>query len=201
MVRTSIACSDAMVDYRVSPAPDSLRRQQITPAAESNRADDLVASRFPHRGPGAGNSSLRRMRIAMPSALLPLVPPTVAYLDQRWHYVQKSVRYNDSGQMLDIWRGQNQQPNAPVLIWVPGGAWVSGTRMTFQGHPLLSRMVERGWVCLSIDYRWAPWHRWPQQLEDVRAAVDWRMPTRWSSEAIPILLLSRGLPPAGIWPR
>lgn len=109
----------------------------------------------------------------MRSAIPPLIPPTLAYLDKRRQHVHKSVRYNGSGQMLDIWRGQNQRPNAPVLIWVPGGAWVSGSRMTFQGHALMSRMVKRGWVCLSIDYRVAPWYRWPCQLEDARAAVDW----------------------------
>lgn len=120
--------------------------------------------------PGSGS---RAIATVLRSALLPAVPPTLAYLDKRRQHVETSVRYNGSGQLLDIWRGPNQRPNAPVLIWVPGGAWVSGTRMTFQGHALMSRMVKRGWICLSIDYRVAPWDRWPNQLEDVRAALNW----------------------------
>jgi acetyl esterase/lipase len=30
-----------------------------------------------------------------------------------------------------------------------------------------------GWVCLSIDYRVAPNHRWPQHITDVKTAIAW----------------------------
>ena len=30
-----------------------------------------------------------------------------------------------------------------------------------------------GWVCLSIDYRVAPHHRWPQHITDVKTAIAW----------------------------
>lgn len=103
-----------------------------------------------------------------------MLPPAVAFLDhRRRHAAIKSVKYTPSGQRLDIWRGENTLPNAPMMVWVPGGAWASGSRMTFQGHALMSRMVDLGWVCLSIDYRTAPRHRWPSQYEDVTAAVNW----------------------------
>ena len=49
---------------------------------------------------------------------------------------------------------------APVLLFVPGGAWVHGSRM-LQGYALMAHLAEKGWVCLSIDYRVAPHHRWP----------------------------------------
>jgi acetyl esterase/lipase len=38
---------------------------------------------------------------------------------------------------------------------------------------LMSHLAEMGWVCLSIDYRVAPNHRWPQHITDVKAAIAW----------------------------
>ena len=58
-----------------------------------------------------------------------------------------------------MWRRKDlpAQP-APVLIFVPGGAWVHG-RCKGQGSALMSRLAEQGWVCLAIDYRVAPHRR------------------------------------------
>ena len=76
-------------------------------------------------------------------------------------------------QLLDVWRREDlpRQP-APVLIFVPGGAWVHGSRL-LQGYALMSHLAEMGWVCLSIDYRVAPHHRWPQHITDVKTAIAW----------------------------
>jgi acetyl esterase/lipase len=59
-----------------------------------------------------------------------------------------------------------------VLIFVPGGAWVHGSRM-LQGYALMSHLAERGWVCLSIDYRVAPHNPWPAHVADVKTAIAW----------------------------
>ena len=61
---------------------------------------------------------------------------------------------------------------APVLLFVPGGAWVQGTRV-LQGHTLLSHLVAQGWVCVTMDYRVSPVHRWPRHIQDVNAAIAW----------------------------
>lgn len=47
-----------------------------------------------------------------------------------------------------------------------------GSRV-MQGYALMSHLAEQGWICLSIDYRVAPQHRWPRRLLDVNAAVAW----------------------------
>ncbi len=93
---------------------------------------------------------------------------------QRRHVYHSSVRYGDHpSQLLDVWRKKDtpQQP-APVLIFVPGGAWVFGRR-ELQGHALMAHLVRRGWVCLSVQYRTSPRHRWPRQMTDVKAAIAW----------------------------
>ena len=76
-------------------------------------------------------------------------------------------------QLLDVWRRDDlpAQP-APVLLFVPGGAWVHGSRI-LQGYALMSHLAEKGWVCLSIDYRVAPHNPWPAHITDVKAAIAW----------------------------
>ena len=37
----------------------------------------------------------------------------------------------------------------------------------------MAHLVRRGWVCLSLEYRTSPQHRWPRQMTDVKAAVAW----------------------------
>ncbi|AFM17033.1 esterase/lipase [Mycolicibacterium chubuense NBB4] len=98
-----------------------------------------------------------------------------------WRHAQRhrravyrtSVRYGDApGQLLDVWRRADLTGAAPVLLFVPGGAWVFGSRV-LQGHALMAHLAERGWVCLSMQYRTSPRHRWPRQIMDVKAAVAW----------------------------
>jgi acetyl esterase/lipase len=98
------------------------------------------------------------------------LPPVIAHMGDRKKYLGDTVDYHN-GQRLDIWCHGFIEP-APVLIFIPGGAWVIGKRWP-QGYALMSHMVRRGWICVSIDYRPAPWHRWPAQFEDVCAAIAW----------------------------
>ena len=101
-------------------------------------------------------------------------PPVVKALQHRRHIYRSGVQYgSDPAQVLDVWRSRELPDGpAPVLIYVPGGAWVHGSRM-LQGYALLSHLAEQGWVCLSIDYRVAPHNRWPSHIVDVKTAIAW----------------------------
>jgi acetyl esterase/lipase len=101
-------------------------------------------------------------------------PPVWKAFEHRKSVYRSSVRYGDHpSQVLDVWRPKELPSHpAPVLLFVPGGAWVHGSRM-LQGYALMSHLAEMGWVCLSIDYRVAPNHRWPQHITDVKTAVAW----------------------------
>jgi acetyl esterase/lipase len=96
-----------------------------------------------------------------------------AWRDQRYVY-RRGVHYGDSpAQLLDVWRRKDLPTEpAPVLVFVPGGAWVHGRSM-LQGSALMSRLAALGWVCLAIDYRVAPHHRWPRHITDVKTAIAW----------------------------
>jgi acetyl esterase/lipase len=92
---------------------------------------------------------------------------------QRRFVYRASVPYGDEpGQLLDVWRRDDLVGPAPVLVFVPGGAWVIGSR-ALQGHALMAHLAEQGWVCLSVQYRTSPRYRWPRQIIDVKAAIAW----------------------------
>ncbi len=93
---------------------------------------------------------------------------------QRRYVYRSSVHYGDHpSQLLDVWRQEDLPATpAPVLVFIPGGAWVFGSR-ALQGHALMAHLVRRGWVCLSLQYRTSPQHRWPRQMTDVKAAIAW----------------------------
>jgi acetyl esterase/lipase len=57
----------------------------------------------------------------------------------------------------------------PVIVYLHSGAWISGDRF---GGPA-RRQATRGYAVASIDYRLAPQHIWPAQVEDAKAAVRW----------------------------
>src|ERR1700761_6437771 len=95
---------------------------------------------------------------------------------QRYAGQTSDISYGPRGRdnLLDIWRRHDLAPGsrAPVLIQVPGGAWaVNGKRG--QAYTLMSRMVDLGWICVSIDYSKSPRSTFPAHLVDVKRAIAW----------------------------
>jgi len=89
--------------------------------------------------------------------------------------VIRSVPYGPAGRrnQLDIY--QPLQPRAggfPVLLQVHGGAWMIGNKQQ-QGLPLMNHLAQRGWLCVSINYRLSPRATFPDHLFDVKQALGW----------------------------
>lgn len=92
-------------------------------------------------------------------------------------YVKKAgtVKYGPyRSNTLDIWRRADlpADAKAPVLLFVPGGAWLIGMRRP-QGYPLMGYLAARGWVCVAMGYRVSPKHTWPDHIVDVKRALAW----------------------------
>jgi acetyl esterase/lipase len=89
---------------------------------------------------------------------------------------QDTVRYGPHGRanLADIWRRRDlpRDGKAPVVVQVPGGAWAIGRRRP-QGYPLMSHLADRGWICVSLNYRVSPMHTWPDHIVDVKRALAW----------------------------
>lgn len=84
-----------------------------------------------------------------------------------------SYREGGSRARLDIYRRKDVDlHDAPVLIQVHGGGWTIGDKSQ-QGLMLMNRMAARGWVCVAMNYRLAPKHPFPAQIEDVKRAIAW----------------------------
>jgi len=86
------------------------------------------------------------------------------------------ISYGEHGSRnhLDIWRRPDldRGGRAPVLLQVPGGAWMTGSKRG-QAHPLMSHLAELGWVCVAINYRLSPRSTWPDHIVDVKRAIAW----------------------------
>jgi acetyl esterase/lipase len=84
-----------------------------------------------------------------------------------------NYRVGGSRARLDVYRRKGVDlRNAPVLVQVHGGGWTIGDKGQ-QGLMLMNRMAARGWVCVAMNYRLAPRHPFPAQIEDVKRAIAW----------------------------
>ena len=86
----------------------------------------------------------------------------------------RNIAYSDAGKrgLLDLYLPVTSGERRPILLQVHGGAWMVGHKSE-QAQPLLHRMVESGWVGVSINYRLAPRDAFPAQIIDVKKAIAW----------------------------
>jgi acetyl esterase/lipase len=59
----------------------------------------------------------------------------------------------------------------PAILCLHGGGWIGGERQKMRGT--IEDLARKGYVAISPDYRLAPRHRFPAQIEDCKAAVRW----------------------------
>ncbi len=72
---------------------------------------------------------------------------------------------------LDLWYYGTPE-GAPVVLYLHGGAWIFGDKRE-QGRPMLHEFAARGWLVVTANYRLAPAHPWPAQIEDVTRTLGW----------------------------
>lgn len=72
----------------------------------------------------------------------------------------------------DISRPADSSGQAPGLLFIPGGGWVTANH-----EPLKERygipMAERGYVCITATYRIMEQAIWPAAIQDVKAMLRW----------------------------
>jgi acetyl esterase/lipase len=57
----------------------------------------------------------------------------------------------------------------PAVVFIHGGGWRGGDKAVYRGAIL--GYAAAGYIAASVQYRFAPAHAWPAQIEDVKCAV------------------------------
>lgn len=95
------------------------------------------------------------------SKLFSQVQPTYSNLD-----------YGGSGnvrQMLDIYLPSSGSGPHPIVVWIHGGGWISGSKSSVNGLYLLNY----GFAVVSINYRLTDEAIFPAQIYDCKGAIRW----------------------------
>lgn len=86
----------------------------------------------------------------------------------------RDVAYVSDGhprQTLDLYVPTEGDGPWPVVIWIHGGAWLSGSK---DNCPLLrGGYVQRGYAVASLNYRLSQDAPFPAQIQDCKAALRW----------------------------
>jgi acetyl esterase/lipase len=139
--------------------------------------EPLTAALDAGLGPGRRTESGDLWKRPAPGGATAKKPGVARMLRVYRDYVHDGdISYGECGSRnhLDIWRRPDldRGGRAPVLLQVPGGAWMVGNKRG-QAHPLMSHLAELGWVCVAINYRLSPRSTWPDHIVDVKRAIAW----------------------------
>jgi acetyl esterase/lipase len=88
--------------------------------------------------------------------------------------IERNVEYSnpkDQHLKLNLARPSKIDGLAPAVVCIHGGGWVEGDRERWQAT--CEKLARRGFVAVTVQYRFAPAHPFPAALEDVQAAVRW----------------------------
>jgi acetyl esterase/lipase len=156
----------------------------VTPLSVGRIATSWAAQRADHILTAALQESLGpqyREKARHPIADFPACTPRGGLLQAAGHRRRYAAQTSDIAygpdardNLLDIWRhpASKAGDRAPVVVQIPGGAWVVNGKRP-QAYPLMGRLVEHGWICVSIDYSKSPGKAWPAHIIDVKRALAW----------------------------
>lgn len=89
--------------------------------------------------------------------------------NQSTPWVIRDLQYAHVGNtplLLDLHMPQHVR-DSPLVVWVHGGAWRSGSKRDMP----LSQLVRAGYSVASVDYRLSPVAPFPAQVHDIKAAI------------------------------
>jgi acetyl esterase/lipase len=90
--------------------------------------------------------------------------------------IKKNIQYllkeNSSSQFLDVYSPSTVN-NAPVLFFIHGGGWKSGSKDRGAFERFATSFAKNGYVVVMPNYRLAPEVKYPAQIEDVASAFAW----------------------------
>lgn len=86
--------------------------------------------------------------------------------------VEKDLVYRKVGETelkYDYYKPGESVDNHRFVVAIHGGGWTQGTKE--QMAPLCENLAKQGFHVATVQYRLAPTHKWPAQIDDVQSAV------------------------------
>jgi len=115
------------------------------------------------------------LSIAVPTAAVPTGQPTATPVYRsKLGAVERDITYcKASGIVLkmDVYYPKAMSKPAPMVVYVHGGSWSSGSKSDGMGMTDVPELLGRGYLVGSVDYRHAPEWKFPAQIEDVKCAI------------------------------
>jgi len=85
---------------------------------------------------------------------------------------KRTIAYGSSpDQVYDVWPAQSVSGSAPLVMFVHGGGWTSGSKDTASGPYASTHFPQQGYVYASINYRLVPSVTVEDEASDVAAAL------------------------------
>lgn len=96
-------------------------------------------------------------------ALQKYVPPDITQIkDQQY-------REGDKDAYLDVFYPNETTSPLPTVVWVHGGAWISGNKNNVDNY--MQILAEQGYTVVSVNYSIAPEHKYPTPIYQVNDAL------------------------------
>jgi len=77
---------------------------------------------------------------------------------------------NNVKQQMDIYIPPGLTSPAPVIVFIHGGGWSSGSKGP-ENIPFFQQSYNSGFICADINYRLSTDSVWPAQIEDCKTAI------------------------------
>lgn len=107
--------------------------------------------------------------IAMIALLIPFVSASVLALKAEERLTMTDIEYarvQEKPLLLDLYKASSQQ-TGPLIIYIHGGAWRSGSKKEMP----LKDLLTNGCPIASVEYRLSTEARFPAPVHDIKAAI------------------------------
>ncbi len=86
--------------------------------------------------------------------------------------IEKDIRYKNTSKfsICDVIAPKNSTTKTPVLLYIHGGGWISGVKN--MRRPYCYNFSKLGYTVFNIDYDYAPYNKFPFQIQQCLDAVD-----------------------------
>lgn len=122
--------------------------------------------------PPKGYSSNTTLKLAYATGALKIIEKDFPVPEDIKEYKDIVYKTADSIDLkLDIYHSKDIKVDAPLLVFVHGGAWKKGDKHDYLIY--LASYAQKGYITATVQYRLTDVAKYPAQLHDVEDAVRW----------------------------